>query len=45
MNNFRALAVALIKQDKLDDMTIKSIFIGDFESVKGYMSWKVEFGG
>jgi hypothetical protein len=42
---FKALAYAHIKQDKLYARTVKCVFIGYPENVKGYKSWKLEYGG
>jgi len=42
---FEALAFAHVKQDKLDHRTVKCIFIGYLEGVKGYKLWKMEPGG
>jgi len=39
---FGALAFANVKQDKLDYIAAKCIFIGYPEGVKGYKLWKME---
>jgi len=41
----KALEYAYIKQDKLDARTVKCVFTGYPENVKGYKSWKLEYGG
>jgi hypothetical protein len=42
---FEALAFSHVKQDKLNARTVKCVFIGYTEGVKGYKLWKVELGG
>jgi len=42
---FGALAFAHVRQDKLDARSMKCIFIGYPEGVKGYKLWKMKPGG
>lgn len=43
--DFKALAFANIKQDKLDARDMKCVFIGYCGGVKGYKRWKMYHEG